>query len=64
MGKLRHWKKMSNSKFYKIAEPVIKFEGVVNENQYVLRSTAEIAEEQAKDGVWREVICWVEQGQP
>ena len=55
---------MSNSKFYKIAEPVIKFEGVVNENQYVLRSTAEIAEEQAKDGVWREVICWVEQGQP
>ena len=35
----------------------------MNEIQLVQHSTAEIAEEQAKDEVWSEVISWVEQGQ-
>ena len=48
---------------YKIDEPVIKFEGGVNKIQHIQHSTAEIAEEQAKDEVWSEVISWVEQGQ-
>ena len=59
--KLRYWKKTSML-IYKIDEPVIKFEGGVNEIQHIQCSTVEIAEEQAKDEVWREVISWVEQG--
>ena len=35
----------------------------MNEIQHVQCSTAEIAEEQAKNEVRREVISWVEQGQ-
>ena len=49
------------AKLYKIDEPVIKFKGGVNEIQHVQCSKAEIAEEQAKDEVWSEVISWVEQ---
>ena len=48
--------------FYEIDEPVIQFEGEVNEIQHVKRSMAEIAAEQAKDKVWSNVISWVEQG--
>ena len=40
------------SEFYEIDEPVVKFEEGVNE----------IAEEQAKDKVWSEVISLIEQG--
>ena len=35
----------------------------MNEIQHIQRSTSEIAEEQAKDEVWREMISWVVQGQ-
>ena len=31
--------------------------------QYIQCSLTEIAEEQAKDEVWSEVISWIEQGQ-
>ena len=48
--------------FYEIDEPVIQFEGEVNEIQHVKRSMAEMAAEQAKDKVWSNVISWVEQG--
>ena len=41
---------------------MIKFEGGVNEIQHVQCSTADIAEEQAKDEIWSEVYSWVEQG--
>ena len=34
----------------------------MNEIQQVQCSTAEIAEEQTMDEVWREVTSWVEQG--
>ena len=34
----------------------------VNEIQHIQHSMIEVAEEQAKDKVWREVISWVEQG--
>ena len=51
------------AKFYKIDEPVIKFEGGVNEIQPIQRSLIKIAEEQTKDDVWSEVICWIDQGQ-
>ena len=51
------------AEFYKKDEPVIKFEEGVNEIQYIQRSLIEIAEEQAKDKVWSEVISWIEQGQ-
>ena len=34
----------------------------MKEIQQVQRSTEEIAEEQTKEEVWREVISWVEQG--
>ena len=50
------------AEFYRVDEPVIKFEGRVNETQHIQRSTAEIAEEQAKDEIWSKVICWVERG--
>ena len=50
------------AKFYEIDEPVIKFEGGGNEIQYIQCSLTEIAEEQAKDKVWSEVIRWIEQG--
>ena len=50
------------AKFYEIDEPVIKFEGGVNEIQHIQLSLIEIAEEQAKDKVWSEVISWIEQG--
>ena len=51
------------TQFYEIDESVIQFEGEVNEIQHVQLSMMEIAEEQAKDKVWSEVISWVEQGQ-
>ena len=51
------------AKFYEINEPVINFEGEVNEIQHIQRSMVEVEEEQAKDEVWREVISWVEKGQ-
>ena len=49
--------------FYEIDEPVINFEGGVNEIQHIQWSMIEIAEEQTKDEVWIEVISWVEKGQ-
>ena len=39
------------AEFFKVDKPVIKFEGRVNKIQHVQHSTAEIAEEQAKDEV-------------
>ena len=51
------------AKFYEIDKPVINFEGGVNEIQHIQRSMMEVAEEQAKDKVWSEVISWVEKGQ-
>ena len=51
------------AKFYEIDEPVINFEGGVNEIQHIQRSMMEVAEEQAKDEVWSEVISWIEKGQ-
>ena len=42
---------------------MINFEGGVNEIQHIQRSMMEVAEEQAKDEVWSEVISWVEKGQ-
>ena len=51
------------AEFYEIDEPVIQFEVRVNEIQHIQCSIMEIAEEQAKDKVWSEVIRWVEQGQ-
>ena len=51
------------AKFYEIDKPVINFEGRVNEIQHIQRSMMEVAEEQAKDKVWSEVISWVEKGQ-
>ena len=50
------------AEFYEKDEPVIKFEGGVNEIQHIQLSLIEIAEEQAKDKVWSEVISWIEQG--
>ena len=52
-----------NAEFYKVDEPVIRFEGEVYKIQHVWRSTVAIAEEQAKDEVWSKVITWVETGQ-
>ena len=49
--------------FYEIDKPVIRFEGGVNEIQYIQQSLIEIAEEQSKDKVWSKVISWVEKGQ-
>ena len=50
------------TQFYEIDESVIQFEGEVNEIQQVQLSMMEIAEEQAKDKVWSEMISWVEHG--
>ena len=50
------------AEFYEKDEPVIQFEGGVNEIQHIQCSMIEIAEEQAKDKVWSKVISWVEQG--
>ena len=50
------------AEFYDVDEPVIKFADGVNDLQHVQRSMVEIAEEQAKDKVLREVISWVRQG--
>ena len=51
------------AKFYEVEEPVIKYINGINEIQHVQRNLGEIAEEQAKDEVWSEVISWVEKGQ-
>ena len=48
--------------FYEMDEPVIQFAEGVNRIQQVQSSMIEVAEKQAKDKVWREVISWVEQG--
>ena len=48
--------------FYEIDEPVIQFAEGANEIQHVQGSMIEVAEEQAKEKVWREVVSWVEQG--
>ena len=50
------------AEFYEIDEPVIQFAEGVNEIQHIQRSMIEVAEEQAKDEVWRDMISWVEQG--
>ena len=50
------------AEFYEIDEPVIQFEEGVIEIQHMQCSMMKIAEEQAKDEVWSEVISWVEQG--
>ena len=50
------------AEFYDVEEPVIKFLGEINEVQHVQRQLSEVAEEQAKDEVWSEVIKWVEKG--
>ena len=39
------------AEFYEIDEPLIKFEGGVNEIQHIQRRMIEVAEEQAKDKV-------------
>ena len=41
---------------------MIQFVEGVNEIQYIQCSMIEVAEEQAKNKVWREVISWIEQG--
>ena len=48
--------------FYEIDKPVIWYAEGVNEIQHFQRSMIEVAEEQAKVKVWREVISWEEQG--
>ena len=50
------------AEFYEIVEPLIEFEGGVNETQHIQHSLIKIAEEQAKYKVWSEVISWIEQG--
>ena len=50
------------AEFYDVDEPVIKFLEGINEVQHVQRQLSEVAEEQAKDEVWSEVISWVEKG--
>ena len=42
---------------------MIKFLRGINEVQHVQLQLNEVAEEQAKDKVWSEVIKWVEKGQ-
>ena len=49
------------AEFYEIDKPVIQFAEGVNEIQHIQCSMIEVAEEQAKDKVWREVISWVVQ---
>ena len=49
------------AEFYEIEEPVIQFAEGVKEIQHIQRIMIEVAEEQAKDEVLREVISWVEQ---
>ena len=51
------------AEFYEVEEPVIKYIEGINEIQHVQRNLGEIAEEQAKDEVWSEVIKWVEKGE-
>ena len=51
------------AEFYEIAEPVINFEGGVNEIQHIQPSLIKITEEQSKDNVWSKVFSWVEKGQ-
>ena len=48
------------AEFFKVYEPVIRFEGGVNKIQQIQRSLIEITEEQSKNQVWRKVIRWVE----
>ena len=50
------------AEFCEIDKPVIQFAEGVNEIQHIQCSMIEVAEEQAKDKVWSEVISWVEQG--
>ena len=50
------------AEFYDVDEPVIKFLGGINQVQHVQQQLSEVAEEQAKDEVWSEVIKWVEKG--
>ena len=50
------------AEFCEIDEALINFEEWLNEIQQNQRSLIEIAEEQAKDEVWSEVISWIEQG--
>ena len=51
-----------SSHMAEIDEPVINFEGGVNEIQHIQQSLVKIPEEQSKDKVWSEVISWVEKG--
>ena len=44
------------AEFYEVEEPVIKYINEINEIQHVQQNLGEIAEEQAKDEVWSEVI--------
>ena len=50
------------AEFYDVDEPVIKFLGGINEVQHIQRQLSEVAEEQANDEVWSEVIKWVRKG--
>ena len=50
------------AEFYEVEEPVIKYLKGINELQHIQQNLGEIAEEQAKDEVWSEVISWVEKG--
>ena len=50
------------AEFYDIDKPMIQFADGANQIQHVQQSMVEIAKEQAKDKVWREVISWVGQG--
>ena len=50
------------AEFYEIDQPVIKFEGRVNEIQHIQQCLMKIALEQSKDEVCSEVIRQIEQG--
>ena len=50
------------AEFYEVEEPVIKYIKGINEIQHIQQNLGEMAEEQAKDEVWSEVINWVKKG--
>ena len=51
------------AELYDVDKPVINFLEGINEVQHIQQQLSEVAEEQAKDEVWSEVISWVEKGQ-
>ena len=63
MGEAPSLEEEEYAEFYKIDEPVIRFQREVNEIQHIQHSLIEITKEQSKDKVWSEVISWIEKGQ-